>query len=114
MAAAGADVTVLDNSEKQLNQDKMIAERDGLTIHTVKGSMDDLSVFNDESFDVIVHRSNSVSNRNTTGLTKPEIRMPFLFNTRCASFHTGRTFSTKTLATGCTMRYTLSKEAWTI
>ena len=24
-------------------------------IHTVKGSMDDLSVFNDESFDVIVH-----------------------------------------------------------
>lgn len=55
LAAAGADVTVLDNSEKQLNQDKMIAERDGLTIHTVKGSMDDLSVFNDGSFDVIVH-----------------------------------------------------------
>ncbi|MGW8264638.1 SAM-dependent methyltransferase, partial [Bacillus sp. LR--39] len=27
LAAAGADVTVLNNSEKQLNQDKMIAER---------------------------------------------------------------------------------------
>ncbi len=33
LAAAGADVTVLDNSEKQLNQDRMVAERDGLTIH---------------------------------------------------------------------------------
>ncbi|QRZ93120.1 class I SAM-dependent methyltransferase [Bacillus subtilis] len=55
LAAAGADVTVLDNSEKQLNQDRMVAERDGLTIHTVKGSMDDLSVFNNESFDIIVH-----------------------------------------------------------
>ncbi|CAN2255413.1 class I SAM-dependent methyltransferase [Bacillus vallismortis] len=55
LAAAGADVTVLDNSEKQLDQDRIVAERDDLRIHTVKGSMDDLSQFQDESFDVIVH-----------------------------------------------------------
>ncbi|MCY8527410.1 SAM-dependent methyltransferase, partial [Bacillus atrophaeus] len=39
LAAAGADVTILDNSEKQLQQDQYVAERDGLTLHTVKGSM---------------------------------------------------------------------------
>ncbi|MBI9011859.1 MAG: class I SAM-dependent methyltransferase [Clostridiales bacterium] len=55
LAATGADVTVLDYSSKQLDQDKMVASRDGLKITTVQGDMSDLSCFDDETFDMIVH-----------------------------------------------------------
>jgi len=55
LAAAGADVTVFDNSPKQLAQDRFVAERDKLEIATIEGDMADLSAFPDESFDLIVH-----------------------------------------------------------
>jgi SAM-dependent methyltransferase len=55
LAAAGARVTVLDNSPRQLAQDRLVAERDFLEIHTVEGDMSDLSLFANESFDLIVH-----------------------------------------------------------
>lgn len=55
LAAAGANVTTLDNSPRQLAQDRFVAERDGLSIRTVEGDMRDLSVFPDLSFDLIVH-----------------------------------------------------------
>ncbi len=55
LAAAGAVVTVFDNSPKQLGQDRFVAERDGLAIETVEGDMADLSVFAAERFDLIVH-----------------------------------------------------------
>jgi SAM-dependent methyltransferase len=55
LAAAGANVSVLDNSPRQLEQDRLAAEREGLKIKTVQGDMADLSVFPDESFDLIVH-----------------------------------------------------------
>ena len=55
LAAAGARVTVFDNSPKQLGQDRWVAQRDGLEITTVQGDMADLSAFRDESFDLIVH-----------------------------------------------------------
>lgn len=55
LAAAGAIVTVLDNSENQLAADRMVAEREGLNITTVQGDMRDLSCFKDESFDLIFH-----------------------------------------------------------
>ena len=55
LAAAGAKVTVLDNSPKQLAQDRLVAERDSLAITTIEGNMIDLSMFADESFDLIVH-----------------------------------------------------------
>ena len=55
LAAVGANVTVFDNSAKQLERDRMVAERDGLRIHTVQGDMADLSMFQDESFDLIIH-----------------------------------------------------------
>lgn len=55
LAAAGADVTVFDNSKVQLEKDAFVAQRDGLTIKTIRGNMQDLSVFADESFDCIVH-----------------------------------------------------------
>lgn len=55
LAAAGADVTVLDNSPQQLDRDRCVAEREGLHIATVEGDMRDLSAFADGSFDLIVH-----------------------------------------------------------
>ena len=55
LAAAGANVTVFDNSPAQLEKDRMVAGRDGLSLRTEQGNMLDLSVFNDESFDLIFH-----------------------------------------------------------
>lgn len=60
LAAAGAKVTAFDNSPSQLAQDQMVAERDGLTIKTLEGDMADLSVFTDESFDLIFHPVSNV------------------------------------------------------
>ncbi len=65
-AAAGANVTVLDNSPRQLDRDREVAEREGLQIKLVEGDMRDLSMFADESFDFIF---NPVSN-----LFVPEVR----------------------------------------
>src|SRR5690242_20900417 len=54
LAAAGADVTVFDNSPAQLARDDEVAAREGLAIRTVLGDMRDLGAFPDDSFDVIV------------------------------------------------------------
>ncbi len=70
LAAAGANVTVFDNSPAQLGQDRFVAERDGLTIHTLEGDMRDLSAFTNGSFDLIFH---PVSN-----LFVPEVRPVWL------------------------------------
>lgn len=55
LAAAGADVTVFDNSPKQLGQDRLVAEREQLSLKTVEGDMADLHPFADEAFDLIFH-----------------------------------------------------------
>jgi len=55
LAAAGADVTVFDNSAVQLEKDRYVAQRDHLQIRTVQGNMQELSVFEAETFDCIVH-----------------------------------------------------------
>ena len=60
LAAAGALVTVLDNSPRQLAQDRCVAEREGLQITLIEGDMTNLSVFEDESFDLIVHPVSNV------------------------------------------------------
>lgn len=60
LAAAGANVSVLDNSPGQLAQDRYVAERDGLVIRTIEGDMADLNMFSDESFDLIVHPVSNV------------------------------------------------------
>src|SRR5262245_20595016 len=54
-AAAGARVTSYDNSPRQLERDRFVAERERLEIQTVEGDMLDLSVFADECFDFIFH-----------------------------------------------------------
>lgn len=66
-AALGAQVTVFDNSPAQLAQDKMVAERDGLTIYIEQGDMRDLSRFADASFELIFH---PVSNLFVDDVTK--------------------------------------------
>jgi SAM-dependent methyltransferase len=55
LAAAGARVTVLDNSPRQLAQDRLVAEREGLAITTVEGDMAHLEMFPAACFDLIVH-----------------------------------------------------------
>ena len=55
LAAAGARVTVVDASPRQLAQDRSVAERDGLSLQTRQGLMHDLSIFADASFDLIFH-----------------------------------------------------------
>jgi 2-polyprenyl-3-methyl-5-hydroxy-6-metoxy-1,4-benzoquinol methylase len=53
LAALGADVTIFDNSEKQLMQDRMVSEHHNLNIKTVQGDMRDLSVFDTGTFDLV-------------------------------------------------------------
>ncbi len=55
LAAAGATVTVLDASPRQLAQDRSVAQREGLSLETVEGDMADLCMFANGSFDLIVH-----------------------------------------------------------
>ena len=59
-AALGAKVTIFDNSPAQLEQDRMVARREGLNIRTIEGDMRDLSAFDDESFDLIFHPVSNV------------------------------------------------------
>ena len=44
LAAAGAEVTVFDNSDQQLRRDEETASAFGLKIQTVQGNMQDLSL----------------------------------------------------------------------
>lgn len=53
LAAAGANVTVLDNSPKQLEQDQIVARRDGLHLRSELGDMRDLTRFSKDSFDLV-------------------------------------------------------------
>ena len=59
-AALGAQVTVFDNSPSQLKQDQLVAEREALNIQTVEGDAADLSMFADESFDLIFNPVSTV------------------------------------------------------
>ena len=53
--ALGADCTVLDNSERQLGSEKLVAEREGYDINTVKADMTKTFPFPDGYFDIIFH-----------------------------------------------------------
>lgn len=75
LAAAGANVTVFDNSSNQLAQDRLVAEREGLTIKTVQGDMADLSIFPDESFDLIIHPCSNVFVPNVRPVWKEAFRV---------------------------------------
>lgn len=53
MACAGAEVTVLDLSERMLDRDREVAAREGLSLRIEQGNMCDLSRFADASFDLV-------------------------------------------------------------
>lgn len=60
-AAAGANVTVFDNSPRQLDRDREVAKREGLTnLRTVEGDARNLEMFANESFDFIFHPVSNV------------------------------------------------------
>ena len=59
-AALGANVTIFDNSPAQLERDRMVAKRDGLSLRTVEGDMRDLSAFADGSFNLVFHPVSNV------------------------------------------------------
>jgi SAM-dependent methyltransferase len=59
IAATGANVTVVDLSPKQLARDREVADREGLSIRTVQGSMDDLMEFGNQTFDLVIHPCSS-------------------------------------------------------
>ena len=55
-AALGANVTSFDNSQKQLEMDELVAKREGMdNLRTICGDASDLSVFADNTFDLIFH-----------------------------------------------------------
>ena len=54
-AALGANVTVLDYSERQLASERIVAEREGYAINIVKADMTQRLPFEDGAFDVIFH-----------------------------------------------------------
>lgn len=49
----GAEVTVLDLSDIQLERDRQAAEHHNLEVTTIQGDMRDLSVFGDNGFDIV-------------------------------------------------------------
>lgn len=55
LACAGAEVTVLDLSERMLDKDREIAAREGLHMRIEQGNMCDLSRFADASFDLVIN-----------------------------------------------------------
>jgi ubiquinone/menaquinone biosynthesis C-methylase UbiE len=59
LSAAGANVTLLDISDEQLELDRKVCAEHSLSVDIVQGTMTDLSRFADASFDIIV---NPVSN----------------------------------------------------
>lgn len=60
LAAAGANVVVLDASPAQLARDREVAAREGLALRTEQGDMGDLSRFADGCFDLIFHPCSNV------------------------------------------------------
>ena len=53
--ALGARCTVFDYSVKQIESEKMVAEREGYEIEAIRGDMSKPLPFEDESFDMIFH-----------------------------------------------------------
>jgi SAM-dependent methyltransferase len=54
-AAMGAEVTVFDNCQSQLDKDMLVCTRERLSCRTVLGDMRDLSCFPDSSFSLVFH-----------------------------------------------------------
>ena len=51
----GAECTVMDLSDKQLDSERLVAAREGYEIEIIKGDMTQSFPFDNESFDLIIH-----------------------------------------------------------
>ncbi len=71
--AAGADVTIFDNSSKQLGRDREVAERESLRLTTIEGDMRDLSIFPDNTLILSFARSQIYSYRKSARLGERRI-----------------------------------------
>lgn len=60
LAKLGAECTVFDYSEKQLEAERMVSERERYNIEIIKGDMSKTLPFEDESFDIIFHPVSNV------------------------------------------------------
>lgn len=92
LAALGANVTSFDNSQKQLEQDLLVAERDGLEIKTEQGDAADLSRFADESFDLIWHPCSNCFMPDIEPVWKESFRVLRKGGTMLSGFHNGFLF----------------------
>lgn len=54
-SALGANCTVFDYSEKQLESERVVSDREGYQINIIKGDMTKRLPFEDNSFDMIFH-----------------------------------------------------------
>lgn len=70
LAALGAEVTIFDNSSKQLEQDQKVSDQFNLSIKTIQGDMRDLSVFEDQTFDLIFNPCSVLFVDNLTAVWK--------------------------------------------
>lgn len=75
LAAAGARVTVLDNSAEQLAKDALVAKREKLDIRLLEGTMEDLSVLPDASFDLVVNPTSVIFTRNVRAVWREAARV---------------------------------------
>jgi SAM-dependent methyltransferase len=75
LAATGAEVTVMDISRKQLEKDEFVAKENDLPLTAIQGDMCDLSEFDDETFDLIVHPVSNVFVENITPVWKEAARV---------------------------------------
>jgi SAM-dependent methyltransferase len=75
LAAAGAIVTVFDNSAKQLKQDELVALREGLSVRTELGDMCDLTRFPAQTFDLIIHPVSNLFVESLTTLWREAARV---------------------------------------
>lgn len=59
-AALGADCTVLDYSDKMLDAERLVSEREGYHINIIKADMTKTLPFDENSFDIIFHPVSNV------------------------------------------------------
>ncbi len=75
LAAAGANVTVLDQSPKQLECDRLVAQREALDMQLVRGDMADLSMFDNASFDIVFNPCSNCFTPNVRDVWKESFRV---------------------------------------
>lgn len=75
LSAAGANVTVLDQSMRQLDCDRLVADRESLDMRLVRGDMAELSMFDDSSFDIVFHPCSNLFTPNVRPVWREAFRV---------------------------------------